>query len=670
MDLVLEPTRQQPEPIAVIGMGCRLPGEVDSPADFWALLSEGRDVITEVPADRWDQQLHYHSDPRHPMTQHVSRGGFVSDIDQFDSKLFGISPREATCMDPQQRMLLEVAWRAVEDSAQPFDSIRGRAVGVFVGISSGDYAALLWASEQRWLTPDNDPFILAGNTGCIAANRLSYVFDWRGPSFAIDTACSSSLVAVHQACQSLHRGESELALAGGVQALIHPGLQSTFCKAGLLSPIGRCSSFDASADGYVRSEGAGAVLLKPLQAALRDGNPIHAVIRGTAVNSDGRTPGMAAPSEKAQSACMRQAYEQAGLEPSDCLYIEAHGTGTRQGDPIELRALGNVLADGRSPGNPCRVGSVKSNLGHSQTAAGITGLIKAVLCLRHRQLPPSLHFKVPNSSVDLAALRLQVQTKLEPFPELVSQPVLGVSSFGFGGTNAHVLLTSPAEGGLQNSDLEPQPGPWLLILSARTEEALQILRGEMAAWLRENPSADLPDIAATSFWGRSRFRHALACRGSTSASWLSQLEGAQPLVWQGVIDGDLPLSLEELIDGCCWPDQHRWLPLPGHPFLKHRFWWPRDEVGQVVEGASLWLDHLDLGHRRSAEPGRLAWQLVDLPGDRRHLQATISAATEADLRDHRIRGQMVFPAAGHLALALDWLWHSGSGPGIWHRIHL
>ena len=346
------------EPIAVLGMGCRLPGGIECPEQLWQLLAEGREAITELPEGRWDQALHHHPDPRHPLTQHVSRGGFVSGIDQFDPGLFGISPREAVCMDPQQRLLLEVAWRALEDGAQPLERLKGRSVGVFMGISSGDYGALLWASEQRWLTPDNDPFILAGNTGCIAANRISYCFDWRGPSFTIDTACSSSLVAVDQACASLWRGEAELALAGGVQALIHPGLQMTFCKAGLLSPQGRCRSFDADADGYVRSEGAGAVLLKPLAAALRDGDPIQAVIRGTAVNSDGRSPGMASPSQRAQADCIRRAYAQTGLDPRACLYVEAHGTGTRQGDPIELRALGAVLGAERSPERPCRVGSL------------------------------------------------------------------------------------------------------------------------------------------------------------------------------------------------------------------------------------------------------------------------------------------------------------------------
>ncbi|MFZ9621960.1 MAG: beta-ketoacyl synthase N-terminal-like domain-containing protein, partial [Prochlorococcaceae cyanobacterium] len=343
-------------------------------------------------------------------------------------------------MDPQQRLLMEVAWQAIESAGQPLEAIRGTRTAVFMGISSSDYSSLLWASPESYRIPDNEPFVLPGNTGCIAANRLSYFFDLKGPSFTVDTACSSSLVAVHLACESLWRGESTAALVGGVQALIHPGIQSSFCKAGLLAPDGRCKSFDAAANGYVRSEGAGAVLLKPLSAAQADGDPIVALIHGTAVNSDGRSNGMVAPNLRAQVACVRAAFERAGIDPAATQYVEAHGTGTRQGDPIELRALGTVLGDGRPEEQPCRVGSVKTNLGHSETAAGITGLIKAALCVQHRQLPPSLNFKTPNPAIDFAGLKLQVQTELEPFPKADEPAVVGVSSFGFGGTNAHVVL--------------------------------------------------------------------------------------------------------------------------------------------------------------------------------------------------------------------------------------
>jgi acyl transferase domain-containing protein len=368
---------QAPEPIAIVGIGCRLPGGSNSAKAFWELLRDGRDAITEIPPERWDLGQHFDADPQTPLHQHVRHGGFIDGIDQFDPAFFGISPREAVCMDPQQRLLMEVAWQAMEDAGIPLEQIRGSATGVFMGISSSDYSSLLWASAENFAIPDNEPFVLPGNTGCIAANRLSYFFDFKGPSFTVDTACSSSLVAVHLACESLWRGESRSALAGGVQALIQPGVQGIFCKAGLLAPDGRCKSFDVAANGYVRSEGAGAVLLKPLSAAQASGDRIYALIHGTAVNSDGRSNGMVAPNLRAQIACVRAAFARAGIEPAATQYVEAHGTGTRQGDPIELRALGTVLGEGRPEGQTCRVGSVKTNLGHSETAAGITGLIKA-----------------------------------------------------------------------------------------------------------------------------------------------------------------------------------------------------------------------------------------------------------------------------------------------------
>ena len=511
------------EPIAIVGIGCRLPGGIDSPERFWEFLRDGREAIGEVPIDRWDLDLHYNPDPAHPLTQHVRQGGFVEDIDRFDAAFFGITPREAVCMDPQQRLLLEVAWRALEDAGQPLELMRGTDVGVFIGISSADYSSLLWASRERYDIPDNEPLLLPGNTGCIAANRLSYFFDFKGPSFTVDTACSSSLVAVHLACESIWRGESAAALAGGVQALIHPGTQMSFCKAGLLAPDGRCKSFDASADGYVRSEGAGAVLLKPLAAAQAAGDPIYAVIHGSAVNSDGRSNGMVAPNARAQIACVRAAFARAGIDPAATQYVEAHGTGTRQGDPIELRALGTVLGDGRPEGDTCRVGSVKTNLGHSETAAGITGLIKAALCVAKRQLPPSLHCRRPNPSIDFAGLKLQVQTSLEPFPYPERATVVGVSSFGFGGTNAHVVL----------ADAPQQRAPMrfgarmplqLLSLSARTPEALVRVARDLAGQLQAQPTLKLADLAASANLGRTGFRQRAVCLARDNAQLLAQLQ--------------------------------------------------------------------------------------------------------------------------------------------------
>lgn len=511
-----------PEPIAIVGIGCRLPGGVDSPQSFWELLREGREVITEIPADRWDLGLHYHPDPSHPLTQHVQRGGFVEGIDQFDAAFFGISPREAVCMDPQQRLLLEVAWRALEDAGQPLEALQRREIGVFMGISSADYSALLWASKERFVTPNNEPFVLPGNTGCIAANRLSYFFDFKGPSFTVDTACSSSLVAVHLACESLWRGESEAALAGGVQALIHPGIQMSFCKAGLLAPDGRCKSFDASADGYGRSEGAGVVVLKPLAAAEAAGDSVYAVIHGSAVNSDGRSNGMVAPNARAQVACVRAAFARAEIDPSATQYVEAHGTGTRQGDPIELRALGTVLGEGRPEGEVCRVGSVKSNVGHSETAAGITGLIKAALCVSKRQLPPSLHCRQPNPSVDFAALKLEVQTALEPFPYPKRAAVVGVSSFGFGGTNAHVVLADAPRPSAPLAIGASMPLQ-LITLSARTPPALAALAAALLEQIGAQPSLELADLAASLNRGRTPFWQRAVCLAADKPQLMAQL---------------------------------------------------------------------------------------------------------------------------------------------------
>ncbi|MFM7425396.1 MAG: type I polyketide synthase, partial [Elainella sp.] len=389
-------------PIAIVGIGCRFPGGVHSPESFWQLLKSGRDAITEVPSSRWDVEQFYDSDLNQPGKANTRWGGFLEEIDQFDPQFFGIAPREAVTMDPQQRLLLEVAWEALEDAGQIPDQLRGSQTGVFIGIGTHDYSIRLWQH------PVSDPYATTGTGNCIAANRISYLFDFKGPSMAIDTACSSSLVAVHLACQSLWSGESSLALAGGVNVLLLPNVTAGFSKGGFMSSSGRCKSFDASADGYVRSEGAGVVVLKPLPAAVAAGDPIYALIRGSAVNQDGSSTGMAAPNPRAQAEVLRLAYRRAGVDPAQVQYVEAHGTGTKLGDPVELEALGEVLGLGRQ--TPCAIGSVKTNIGHTETAAGVAGLIKVALALKQGQIPPSLHLQVPNPR--LAQLPLRVQTEL------------------------------------------------------------------------------------------------------------------------------------------------------------------------------------------------------------------------------------------------------------------
>ena len=374
------------ESIAIIGIGCRFPAAA-GPEAFWRLLRDGLEGVGPIPASRWDDEALMDVEiPR--------RGGFIEGVDQFDADFFGISPREAVLIDPQHRLLLEATWEALEDGGQVPERLAGTPVGVFVGISTNDYAQL-----QAMRGGASDGYRITGIAASIAANRISHQFDFHGPSLAIDTACSSSLVAVHLACRSLRDGECELAVAGGVNLILLPEVSASFVKAGFLSPGGRCRTFDAEADGYVRGEGAGIVALKLLSRAVADGDPIYAVIRGGAVNQDGRTNGLTAPSRSAQEAVLRAAYRHADVSPGQIDYIEAHGTGTLLGDPIELAALASVLGDGRGHDRPCSLGSVKTNVGHLEAAAGVTGLIKTALALRHRAIPPSLHFSSPNPHV-------------------------------------------------------------------------------------------------------------------------------------------------------------------------------------------------------------------------------------------------------------------------------
>ncbi len=505
----------QKEPIAIIGIGCRLPG-ASNPQEFWQLLCDGVDAITEVPKTRWDLDKYYDADPAVPYKMSTRWGGFLDQIDQFDPMFFGIAPREVNSMDPQQRLLLETAWEALEDGGQIPKQLSGSKTGVFIGISSHDYSTL---------AASDDPYSLTGNTGCIAANRLSYLFNFRGPSFSIDTACSSSLVAIHLACQSLWSGECTLALAGGVQALLSPTLSVTFSKAGLLSPEGRCKSFDAQANGYVRSEGAGVVVLKPLSQAQKDGDAIYAVILGSAVNQDGKSNGLSAPNPEAQEAVLREAYQNAAVSPGQVQYVEAHGTGTRLGDPMELKALGAVLSENRKPGSTCAIGSVKTNVGHSETAAGITGLIKVALSIKHQQIPPSLHFKDPNPYIDFDAIPVRIQQTLDPWPtsETDSELALaGISSFGFGGTNAHVVLQE-APRKLSSKFSAVQPKFHLLALSAKSEQALKDLGARYQTFLSDRPMISLADVCYTANVRRSHFDHRLTLVGQSSAEMQAQL---------------------------------------------------------------------------------------------------------------------------------------------------
>jgi natural product biosynthesis luciferase-like monooxygenase protein/amino acid adenylation domain-containing protein len=532
----------EPEPIAIVGIGCRFPG-ADNVEAFWRLLRDGVDAVTEVPPGRWEADAH---DSTRGL---VRRGGFLKSVDGFDAQFFGVSPREAAQIDPQQRLLLEVAWEAIENAGYAPDRLGGTRVGVFVGISNSDYAQLQFDADGG-----PDAYAGTGSALSIAANRLSYLLDLRGPSMAVDTACSSSLVAVHAACQSLRAGESRLALAGGVNLLLTPKLTEALTRAGMMSADGRCKTFDAAADGYVRSEGCGVVLLKPLSEAARDGDRVLALIRGSAVNQDGRSNGLTAPNGLAQQALVREALEVARVAPSQVGYVEAHGTGTPLGDPIEFDALGAVLREGRARDARCLVGSVKTNIGHLEAAAGIAGLIKVALSLEREHVPPHLHVRELNPHLSTADSPLEIATRGRDWKRGGARRLAGVSSFGFGGTNAHVVLEEAPAVALEEAaavlkELKEAPADakaerplHVLSLSAQSDGALRELARRYAEHLPLHAEQALPDVCFTANAGRARFRHRLATTCETREQLALSLRafadaGRADGLWQSHLTG-------------------------------------------------------------------------------------------------------------------------------------
>src|SRR3954465_15861122 len=389
--------------IAIIGIGCRFPGSVNDAESFWNLLVEGRDAVSEVPADRWNVERYYDPEPGIPGRTFAKRAGILDQIDQFDPQFFGVLPREAPYVDPQHRLLLETAWEAIEDAGLVLDFEKGSDIGVFVGISHNDYQVI---QGTPWNSQGISPHSPTGSAHSIAANRISYCLNLRGPSIAMDTACSSALTAVYAACEHIRTGRGDTALAGGVTVMITPGGFIGFSQASMLSPDGKCKAFDASANGFVRGECAGMLLLKSLSQAIADGDPIHGVIVGTALNQDGHTNGISLPSPQAQSRLVQDACRDAGIAPAQIGFVEAHGTGTAVGDPIEAHALAEALCQERS--TPLPIGSVKTNVGHLETAAGVAGLVKAMLVLQHREIPGSLHFSSPSPHIDFDKLKLRV----------------------------------------------------------------------------------------------------------------------------------------------------------------------------------------------------------------------------------------------------------------------
>jgi acyl transferase domain-containing protein len=411
------------EPIAVIGMGCRLPGKVDSPDAFWTLLQDGVDAIVDLPRGRWGSSVHV---PR-------CQGGFLDEVTGFDAEFFGIPPRESEQLDPQHRLLMEVVWESLWNARLRPEKLVGCRGGVFVAVYNSDYHRLQFSH------PGNiNAYTSSGTSHSTAVGRISFLLDWKGPSIAIDTACSSSLVAIHLACQSLRAAECQMAVAGGVSLILAPEEMISLTKLGMLASDWRCKTFDARADGFVPGEGCGIIVLKRLSDALADGDTIHAVIRGTSVNQDGRTTVLTAPNGLSQQTVIRSALANAQVAPSEISYVEAHGTGTALGDPIEVEALSEVLAGDAA--QPCYLGSVKTNFGHLEAAAGVSGVIKTVLALEHEQIPKSLHFQRLNPHINLDGTRLVVADRAMPWPRGSVSRFAGVSSFGYGGTNAHAVL--------------------------------------------------------------------------------------------------------------------------------------------------------------------------------------------------------------------------------------
>jgi acyl transferase domain-containing protein len=497
--------RDRTEPIAIVGLACRFPGSQD-PDAFWRLLSGGIDAIKEAPESRWNKSANKEPDSSTGKTN-TRYGGFLDQVDLFDPGFFGISGREAESMDPQQRLLLEVTWEALENAGIAPAGLRGSATGVFVGITTSDYAHLAVAN----IGTDLDVYTATGTALSVAAGRLSYVLGLNGPSMAVDTACSSSLVAVHLACQSLRRRECDLALVGGVNLLITSEPFICLSKMGMMAPDGRCKTFDERADGFVRGEGCGMIALKRLSDALAADDNVLALIRGTAVNQDGASSALTVPNGRAQRALVEAALKAARLEPHDLDYVEAHGTGTALGDPIELEALAAVFGKKRPADQPLLVGSVKANLGHLESAAGIAGLIKVVLSMGHEEIPRQLHFRNLNPRISLGNAPIEIPVDTIAWPRSGRPRIAGVSSFGFSGTNAHAILEeAPAAKESTTEQQLPDRSNHLMVLSASSETALRDLSLGYADHLARDPDCSLADICHTAAIGRSALSHRLA----------------------------------------------------------------------------------------------------------------------------------------------------------------
>src|SRR5229473_1299296 len=533
--------------IAIIGASCRFPGASSLEA-YWELLTSGTDAISQVDEGRWSTRFYYHPTHGEPAKSYTWSAGLLNDIDLFEPAFFGISPREAAQMDPQQRVLLELVWHAAEDAGIPPSKLAGSATGVYIGASATDYRDLRLGDPAS-----GDSYFMTGGTLSILANRISYVFDLRGPSLTVDTACSSSLVALHHACEAIRGERIASAIVGGINLLLSPYPFLGFCRASMLSRLGRCFAFDERADGYVRGEGGGAIILKPLRQALADGDRIRAVILGTGVNSDGRTIGLSLPSEAAQAALIRTVYSRAGVTPDDLAFFEMHGTGTPAGDPIEAAAVGRALGQARRA--PLPIGSVKTNIGHLEPASGMAGLIKTALALEHGIVPPTLHCETPNPNIPFDRLNLRLVRSAE---KIEAGRCAGINSFGFGGTNGHAVLAAPPRRPDAAADVGPLPP---LVISARTEQSLRALAQSWRETLAGTPAERAPALLRAAARRRDHHPQRLVVPTERQADTVAALgdfiAGADSAVVSGTAVRDGKLAFVFAGNGAQWPGMAR-----------------------------------------------------------------------------------------------------------------
>ena len=572
------------EAVAIIGLSCRFPGAPDRES-FWNLLDAGRDAISEVPASRWNIDEFHDPDMSRPGAMNIRTGGFLDGIEDFDATLFGMSPREAASTDPQHRLLLEAAWECLEDAGLPPRGLAGSRTGVFVGISSTDYSRVAFAEPERV-----NAYYAIGNTSCIAANRISSFFGFEGASVAIDTGCSSSISAIHLACRSLLSGESSMALAGGVNAVLSPLPTIGAAHAWLMSGSGRCASFDRDADGYVRSEGCGLVALKTLARALADGDRILGVIRGSAVNHDGNSSGLTAPNPAAQAAVIREALRQAGVEADAVTYVEGHGVGTPAADRAEIEALSTIFT-GSDGGKECVLGSVKANIGHLETAAGAAALAKVLLCFREESIPAQLHFHSLPEDVDISGTRLRIPVANTPWPRLPGRPrIAGINSFGVGGSNAHLVIEEPPVQGVSEDSAAGEAQA--LAISAAHPAALRELIDRYIGRLEDCPAQLFAALCRSANSGRSHLKHRVVVVARTPAEAIVKLRAVEGGERPERGFEDVDASLADLCRRYAADEEIEWgslapahpaprVPLPSYPFQRRRFWMDPETTREV-----------------------------------------------------------------------------------------